>query len=206
MVTVTRYAEAVLPHGTTSVFIDNHEIANVFGVDGIRWMLEEAKGLPLKVFLAVPSCVPALPGFEDGGALLGPEEIRTVLEWPQAAALGEMMNMPGVLAAEEPVLAAIAATLERGKPVTGHWSLTGWRDHRLHAYAAAGVDSDHESVECEDALAKLRAGMWVQSGKAPPGATSPSWSKCSQTTASTRGTACSAPTTCSRRRSSTQAT
>jgi adenine deaminase len=162
MVTVSRYAEAVLPHGTTSVFIDNHEIANVFGLDGIRWMLDEARGLPLKVFLAVPSCVPALPGFEDAGAAFGPEEIREALEWPEAAALGEMMNMPGVMQADERVLGAIAATLESGKPVTGHWSLAGWRDHRLHAYAAAGVDSDHESVEREDALAKLRAGMWVQ--------------------------------------------
>src|SRR5215210_181692 len=162
MVTVTAFAEAVLPHGTTTVFIDNHEMANVFGLDGMRWFLEEGRPLPLKVFLAVPSCVPALPGFEDAGATLGPEEIRTALAWPGAAGLGEMMNMPGVLAGDEAVHGEIAATLEAGKPVTGHWSLAGWRDHRLQAYAAAGVDSDHESTTKEDALAKLRAGMWVQ--------------------------------------------
>jgi adenine deaminase len=162
MVTVTRFAEAVLPHGTTTVFIDNHEMANVFGLEGIRWMLDEAKGLPLRVFLAVPSCVPALPGFEDAGAVLGPEEISEALTWPGVAALGEMMNMPGVIESDPAVHAAIAATLEAGMPVTGHWSLAGWRDHRLHAYAASGVDSDHESVFREDALAKLRAGMWVQ--------------------------------------------
>src|SRR5436190_711982 len=128
MVTVTRFAEAVVPHGTTTVFIDNHEMANVFGLDGMRWFLEEGRGLPLKVFLAVPSCVPALPGFEDAGASLGPEEIASALDWAGAAGLGEMMNMPGVLAGDEAMHAAIAATLARGLPVTGHWSLTGWRD------------------------------------------------------------------------------
>ena len=162
MVTVTRFAEAVIPHGTTTVFIDNHEIANVFGLEGMRWFLEEGRALPLKVFLAVPSCVPALPGFEDAGAALGTEEIRTALAWPGAAGLGEMMNMPGVLGGDDVVHDEIAATLEAGKPVTGHWSLAGWHDHRLHAYAAPGIDSDHETTTKEDALAKLRAGMWVQ--------------------------------------------
>ncbi len=162
MVTVTRFAEAVLPHGTTTAFIDNHEMANVFGLEGMRWMLEEGRGLPLKVYLAVPSCVPALPGFEDAGAVLGPAEIREALGWEGAAGLGEMMNMPGVIEGDPDVHAAIAATLRLGKPVTGHWSLAGVRDHRLQAYIAAGVDSCHETTSREDALAKLRAGMWVQ--------------------------------------------
>jgi adenine deaminase len=162
MVTVTRFAEAVLPRGTTSVFIDNHEMANVFGLEGMRWFLEEGRGLPLQVFLAVPSCVPALPGFEDAGASLGPDEIREALGWEGVAGLGEMMNMPGVIAGDENVHAEIAATLERGLPVTGHWSLAGQRDQRLQAYIAAGIDSCHETTTREDALAKLRAGMWVQ--------------------------------------------
>ena len=162
MLTVTRFAEAVLPHGTTAVFIDNHEMANVFGLEGIRWMVEEGRGLPLKVFLAVPSCVPALPGFEDSGAALGPDEIREALGWDGTAGLGEMMNMPGVLDGDPAMHAEIAATLERGKPVTGHWSLAGWTDHRLQAYIAAGVDSCHETTHATDALAKLRAGVWVQ--------------------------------------------
>jgi adenine deaminase len=162
MVTVGRFAEAVLPHGTTAVFIDNHEMANVFGLEGIRWMLEEGRRLPLKVFLVVPSCVPALPGFEDSGAVFGPAEIAAALEWEGVAGLGEMMNMPGVLAGDVDIHAELAETLVRRKPVTGHWSLAGWRDHRLHAYVAAGVDSDHETTSREDALAKLRAGMWVQ--------------------------------------------
>jgi adenine deaminase len=162
MVTVTRFAEAVLPHGTTTAFIDNHEMANVFGLEGMRWMLDEGLGLPLKVYLAVPSCVPPLPGFEDAGAVLGPEEIRTALGWEGAAGLGEMMNMPGVIEGDEAVHAEIAATLELGKPVTGHWSLAGVRDHRLQAYVASGIDSCHETTSREDALEKLRAGMWVQ--------------------------------------------
>jgi adenine deaminase len=162
MVTVTRFAEAVLPRGTTTAFIDNHELANVFGLEGMRWMLEEGRGLPLKVYLAVPSCVPALPGFEDAGAALGPDEIREALGWEGAAGLGEMMNMPGVIEGDESVHAVIAAALELGKPVTGHWSLAGLRDHHLQAYVAAGIDSCHETTSREDALAKLRAGMWVQ--------------------------------------------
>jgi adenine deaminase len=162
MVTVARFAEAVLPHGTTTVLIDNHEIANVLGLDGVRWMLEEGRALALKVLLAVPSCVPALPGFEDAGAVLGPDDIRTALTWDGVAALGEMMNMPGVMNSDPATHEMIDAVLDAGLPVTGHWSLHGWDDHRLHAYAAAGIDSDHETVHFADALAKLRAGMWVQ--------------------------------------------
>ena len=162
MVTVARFAEAVLPHGTTTVLIDNHEIANVLGLDGIRWMLEEGSELQLKVLLAVPSCVPALPGFEDAGATITPDDIREALGWEGVAGLGEMMNMPGVIESDPATHAMIGAVLDARLPVTGHWSLHGWDDHRLHAYVAAGVDSDHETVLRADALAKLRAGMWVQ--------------------------------------------
>ena len=162
MVTVARFAEAVLPHGTTTVLIDNHEIANVLGLDGIRWMLEEGSRLQLKVLLAVPSCVPALPGFEDAGATLTPDDIREALRWEGVAGLGEMMNMPGVIESDGATHEMIGAVLDGRLPVTGHWSLHGWDDHRLHAYVAAGVDSDHETVLRSDALAKLRAGMWVQ--------------------------------------------
>jgi adenine deaminase len=162
MVTVGRFAEAVLPHGTTTALIDNHEMANVLGLEGIRWMLEEGSALQLKVLLAVPSCVPALPGFEDAGATITPDDVREALTWEGVAALGEMMNMPGVIESDDATHAMIGAVLDSRRPVTGHWSLHGWDDHRLHAYAAAGVDSDHETVLRSDALAKLRAGMWVQ--------------------------------------------
>jgi adenine deaminase len=161
MVTVSRFADAVLPHGTTTVLIDNHEIANVLGLDGIRWMLEEGSTSQLKVLLAVPSCVPALPGFEDAGATITPADIREALTWEGVAALGEMMNMPGVIEGDPATHELIGAVLDSGLPVTGHWSLHGWRDHRLHAYLAAGIDMDHETVLREDGRAKLRAGMWL---------------------------------------------
>ena len=162
MVTVGRFAEAVLPHGTTTVLIDNHEMANVLGLEGIRWMLDEGSALQLKVLLAVPSCVPALPGFEDAGATITPDDVREALTWEGVAALGEMMNMPGVIGSDPATHEMIGAVLDARRPVTGHWSLHGWDDNRLHAYAAAGVDSDHETVLRSDALAKLRAGMWLQ--------------------------------------------
>jgi adenine deaminase len=162
MVTVGRFAEAVLPHGTTTVLIDNHEMANVLGLEGIRWMLDEGSALQLKVLLAVPSCVPALPGFEDAGATITPDDVREALTWEGVAALGEMMNMPGAIGSDPATHEMIGAVLDARRPVTGHWSLHGWDDHRLHAYAAAGVDSDHETVLRSDALAKLRAGIWVQ--------------------------------------------
>jgi adenine deaminase len=162
MVTVGRFAQAVLPHGTTTVLIDNHEMANVLGLEGVRWMLEEGSALALKVLLAVPSCVPALPGFEDAGATITPDDVREALRWEGVAALGEMMNMPGVIQSDAATHEMIGAVLDARRPVTGHWSLHGWDDHRLHAYAAAGIDSDHETVLRSDALAKLRAGMWVQ--------------------------------------------
>jgi adenine deaminase len=162
MVTVGRFAEAVLPHGTTTVLIDNHEMANVLGLEGIRWMLDEGSALQLKVLLAVPSCVPALPGFEDAGATITPDDVREALTWEGVAALGEMMNMPGAIGSDPATHEMIGAVLDARWPVTGHWSLHGWNDHRLHAYAAAGVDSDHETVLRSDALAKLRAGIWIQ--------------------------------------------
>ena len=96
------------------------------------------------------------------GAQIGPDDIEDALGWDGVAALGEMMNMPGVYGSDDTTHAMIGAVLDAGLPVTGHWSLHGWDDHRLHAYACAGVDSDHETVFCADALAKLRAGMWVQ--------------------------------------------
>src|SRR4051812_11174736 len=161
MVTVSRFADAVLPHGTTTVLIDNHEIANVLGLDGIRWMLEEGSTSQLKVLLAVPSCVPALPGFEDAGATITLADVREALSWEGVAALGEMMNMPGVIEGDPATHELIGAVLDARLPVTGHWSLHGWRDHRLHAYLAAGIDTDHETVLREDGLAKLRAGMWL---------------------------------------------
>jgi adenine deaminase len=161
MVTPTQFCRAVVPHGTTGVFIDNHEIANVLGLAGIRLMLEESRGLPLKVYLTVPSCVPALPGFDDAGAEISPGDIEEALKWKEVAALGEMMNMPGVVTGEPRVHTMLRATLESGKVVTGHWANPDVGP-ALQAYVAAGISSDHESTRKEEAIAKLRLGMWVQ--------------------------------------------
>ncbi len=160
MITPTQFARAVLPHGTTAVFIDNHELANVLGVEGIKVMMEEAQGLPLKIYLAMPSCVPALSGLEDAGAVIGPAEIKEAMKWDYVAGLGEMMNIPGVLNADGTVHAILRATLEAGKVVTGHYSIPDV-DRGLQAFIAAGISSCHESTRKEDALAKLRLGMYA---------------------------------------------
>lgn len=161
MITVNEYAKAVVPRGTTAVYMDPHEIANVLGLPGVRLMIDESKNVPLRVFVAMPSCVPAAPGFEDTGASIGPEEIAEAIQWDQVVALGEMMNFPGVIFGDEAVHAGLAATYGANKTVTGHFSLpeTG-RD--LVAYIAAGIRCDHESVRAEDALAKMRLGMYAQ--------------------------------------------
>jgi adenine deaminase len=160
MITPTQFARAVLPHGTTAAFIDNHELANVLGVEGIRQMMEDCRGLPLKVYLAMPSCVPALPGLEDAGATIGPLDVEEAMGWEHVAALGEMMNMPGVLGGDGAVHAMLAATLKVGKVVTGHYSIPE-TERGLQAYVASGISSCHESTRKEDALAKLRLGMYV---------------------------------------------
>jgi adenine deaminase len=160
MITPTQFARAVLPHGTTAVFIDNHEVANVLGMEGIKLMMEEARALPLKVYLAMPSCVPALSGFEDAGAVIDASEIEGAMAWDHVAALGEMMNMPGVLAGDPGVHAKLRASLRAGKVVTGHYSIPE-TERGLQAFIAAGISSCHESTRKEDALAKLRLGMWT---------------------------------------------
>lgn len=137
-------------------------MANVFGAAGIRWMLEESRDLSLKVLLAVPACVPPMPGLEDSGAWLDPADIEALLDEPGVGALGEMMNMRDIIEGDDRMHAMVEAALRRGLIATGHWSLSGWNDERLHAYAACGIDSCHESVTPADALAKLRAGLWVQ--------------------------------------------
>ncbi|MEM0440436.1 MAG: adenine deaminase [Candidatus Caldarchaeum sp.] len=159
MVGVTEFARIVLPHGTTTVFIDPHEIGNVFGLDGVKLMIDESKNLPLKVFVTYPSCVPAAPGFETAGAAVGPEEVAEAMKFEEVIALGEMMNFPGVLAADEKVHAMIAETLKAGKIVEGHDS--GLLGRELTAYTAAGITSTHESVTKRQTLERLRNGMYV---------------------------------------------
>ncbi|HHY45751.1 MAG TPA: adenine deaminase [Firmicutes bacterium] len=161
MVTVTQFARAVLPAGTTGIFMDPHEIANVLGMEGVRLMIEEGRCLPLKVFATMPSCVPAAPGFEDAGAAFGPSEIAEAMKWEGIAGLGEMMNFPGVLSGDPSVHGEIQATLAAGKVVTGHYSIPEI-SKGLQAYAASGIISCHESTRREDALARLRYGMYAK--------------------------------------------
>jgi adenine deaminase len=160
MVTPTQFARAVLPRGTTTVFVDPHEICNVRGMEGVRYMLKESLPLPLKVYFTLPSCVPALPGFESAGAAIGPADIARALKWPNVVALGEMMNYPGVLARDRNVMGEIRATLEAGMLVEGH--SPGLHDRYLSAYVAAGITSCHESTGKGEAIEKLRRGMYLQ--------------------------------------------
>ncbi len=159
MVSVTQFARIVLPHGTTTCFIDPHEIGNVFGLEGVKLMIEESKNLPLKVFITYPSCVPAAPGFETAGALIGPREVAEAMKLPEVIALGEMMNFPGVLNCDDNVHGEIAETLKAGKMVEGHE--TGLLGRELSAYASAGITATHESVKKIDAIERLRNGMYI---------------------------------------------
>lgn len=161
MLLPSEFAKAVLPHGTTAVFADPHEIANVLGLKGIKLMLEDSKDLPLKVYIAIPSCVPAsFPEFETAGASIGPKEVEEVLQWENVVALAEMMNYPGVLMGDDKVHGEIQVTLKHGKVVEGHYA-DPELDEKLSAYIAAGITSCHESTRRIDALERVRRGIWA---------------------------------------------
>ncbi len=160
MLTLTEFAKIVIPRGTTGVFIDPHEICNVLGEYGFRLIAEEAKRIPLKVFLQVPSCVPAASlKFESPGAIMDSNTVRKLLKRDDVIALGEMMNYPGVLNKDSEVMNKIAYSLLLGKIVTGH--APGLYDKELSAYIASGISSCHESTRSDEALEKLRLGMYV---------------------------------------------
>ena len=155
------YARAVVPHGTTGIYWDPHEVCNVLGLEGVKVMVEDAARTPLKAMVTTPSCVPAVPGFEDTGSFVGPEDIAATMEWPSVVGLGEMMNFPGILAGTDHAHGEVAETLKVGKTVTGHYSMPE-TDQGLNAYVASGVRCCHESTRAEDALAKMRLGMYAQ--------------------------------------------
>jgi adenine deaminase len=158
MVTVSEFARAVIPHGTTAMFIDPHEIANVLGLAGVRLMHDEAARLPITVMVQVPSCVPSAPGLETAGAVLEAKDVAEALCWPNIIGLGEMMNFPGVAHKDAKMLMEIAATQKAGKTVGGHYASRDL-DRAFHAYAAAGPEDDHEGTRKEDAMARVRQGM-----------------------------------------------
>jgi adenine deaminase len=153
-----QFARAVVPRGTTSVFVDPHEIANVLGADGVRLMLGATEGLPLDVFVNVPSCVPASP-METAGHVLEAADMAPLLDEPRVVGVAEMMNFPGVLGADESVLAKLELGRRRNVPIDGHAPGVVGRD--LCAYITAGVESDHETTRAEEAEQKLRLGMWL---------------------------------------------
>ncbi|RLF38462.1 MAG: adenine deaminase [Thermoplasmata archaeon] len=160
MLTLTEYAKAVAPHGTTSVFLDPHEIVNVLGPDVIGFLLEESEGLPVRVFLEVPSCVPASPGFETSGGRVGPEDVARWVAVEGVVALAEVMDFQRVLRGDGAIMAEIDEALRAGRVVEGH--CPGLLGRELSAYAVAGVSSDHEATTAREALERLRAGMWLE--------------------------------------------
>ena len=158
MVTVTEFARAVIPHGTTSMFIDPHEIGNVLGLPGVKLMHDEAMQLPVNVYVQMPSCVPSAPGLENAGAELGVEEVRQAMQWPNIIGLGEVMNFPGVANNDAKMLGEIAATRAAGKTVGGHYASPDL-GLPFHGYVAGGPADDHEGTRVEDAIARVRQGM-----------------------------------------------
>lgn len=163
MLTVSEFARAVLPLGTTGGFFDAHEITNVMGLAGLRMMVEEARTTPLMAYMQVASCVPAsFPEYETTGAAIGPDEVAEAMTWgPDVIALGEVMNFPGVVYGDEKMLGEIQAALRARRVVDGHFTWPG-DDYRLAAYAAAGVSGDHEVVTAEDVLWRVRQGMYAK--------------------------------------------
>ncbi len=158
MLTVTEFARAVIPHGTTGMFVDPHEIANVFGLKGVRLMVDEAAVQPIHVWVQMPSCVPSAPGLETPGASIGPEEVAEAMRWEGIVGLGEVMNFPGVYLSDEKMHAELAATRAAGKVIGGHYASPDL-GLPFHGYAAGGAEDDHEGTRMEDAVARVRQGM-----------------------------------------------
>ncbi|GGR02081.1 adenine deaminase [Deinococcus ruber] len=155
LLTPARFAQAVRPHGTTGVVAEPHELVNVLGLHGLHWMLEAGRGSGLRVYASLPSCVPASE-YERGGAVLTAQDIREGLAVPGVLGLAEMMNYPGVLGGDAGVWSVLEQAQGRRD---GH--AAGLRGAQVQAYAAAGIHSDHEAVTPQEALERLRAGLWL---------------------------------------------
>lgn len=158
MLTPVELAKMCLPHGTTAIVADPHEIANVCGTDGIKYMLEASEGLPLCVYFNLPSCVPATP-FDESGAVLKAEDLRPFYKNKRVVGLAEMMNYPGVLYEDSDVMKKLGDAAEEGRIVDGHAPFLSGR--ALDKYTAAGIQSDHECSSAEEAIEKIRKGQWI---------------------------------------------
>ena len=122
MLTPAEFCRAVIPHGTTTMFVDPHEIANVLGLRGVRLMHDEAAMQPVTMFVQMPSCAPSAPGLETTGCEIGPDEVAEAMGWPNIVGLGEMMNFPGVIRGSQQMLAEMAAAAAAGKTIGGHYA------------------------------------------------------------------------------------
>jgi len=158
MLTVRAFAQAVLPRGTTTAFVDPHEMANVLGLEGVRLMVEEANVTPMRIYVQVPSCVPAAPGLETSGTEIGPAEVAEAMSWDDVIGLGEVMNYPGVAMGDETLHAEIGEALKAGGVIGGHYASPDLGP-MFHAYVAGGPSDCHEGTRVEDVVARVRQGM-----------------------------------------------
>lgn len=158
MLTVTEFVRAVIRHGTTGMFIDPHEIANIFGLKGVRLMHDEALIQPIHVWVQAPSCVPSAPGFETPGSEINAQDVAEAMKWEGIIGLGEMMNFPGVYLSDELPHAEMAETRQAGKVIGGHFASPDL-GLPFHGYVAGGPEDDHEGTRLEDTLARVRQGM-----------------------------------------------
>ena len=158
MLTPGQFAHAVMAHGTTSMFTDPHEIANVLGLEGVRLMHDEAIIQPINIFTQMPSCAPSAPGLETTGFEISPIDVEEAMKWPGIIGLGEMMNFPSIINGDEKLLSEIAITQNAQKIAGGHYASPDLGKN-FHAYVASGVSDDHEGTCEKDALARARQGM-----------------------------------------------
>ena len=158
LLTPGEFAKALLLHGTTSVICDPHELANVFGLRGIKYVLEATEKLPVTLLTTVPSCVPATP-YETTGSILSAREITTIFKWDRVIGLGEVMDTGGLLRGDAEVLSKIIIAEERGLSIDGH--APGLSGKILNAYIGSGIHTDHESTTKDEAMEKLRLGMYL---------------------------------------------
>ena len=158
MLVPARFAEAVIKHGTVATVSDPHEIANVLGLEGIRFMIDNAATVPVKFYFGAPSCVPATP-FESSGSVITSDDIKELLAWDEIKYLSEMMNFPGVINNDAEVHKKLAYAKEMSKPVDGH--APGLRGEDLKKYVMAGIQTDHECSSIEEAREKLELGMMI---------------------------------------------
>ena len=158
MLTPSELARLCMPRGTTAIVADPHEIANVCGVDGIKYMIEASEGIPLNVYINIPSCVPAT-AFDESGAILESEDIKPLYQYPRVIGLAEMMNYPGVIFGDKAVHAKINDATALGKIVDGHAPFLSGKD--LDKYVSMGIGSDHECSTADEAIEKIRKGQRI---------------------------------------------